>query len=91
MKGAFNFRISEIKKVLDPVKMAKEAHKVFYANTAIRTGNARRNTNLYQNVIEANYPYAQRLDQGYSPQRPNGMTKPTMAFLKDYVKKNLGK
>ena len=91
MAGEFNFRIKEIKKVLDPLKMAKEAHKVFRANTPIRSGNARRNTNLYQDTIEANYPYAQRLDQGYSKQRPDGMTKPTIAFLQDYVKKNLGK
>jgi hypothetical protein len=91
MSGEFNLRINKIKGILDPIKMAKEAHKVFRANTPIRTGNARRNTNLYQNVIEANYPYATRLDQGYSKQRPNGMTKPTISFLQDYVKKNLGK
>jgi hypothetical protein len=91
MAGEFDFRIKEIKKVLDPIKMAQQAYKVFGANTPIKTGNARRNTHLFQDTIQADYPYAQRLDQGYSKQRPDGMTKPTMAFLKDYVKKNLGK
>lgn len=91
MAGEFNLRINQIKGILDPVKMAKEAHKTFFKNTPIKTGNARRNTNLHQNIIEANYPYATRLDNGYSKQSPDGMTKPTIAFLKDYVKKNLGK
>ena len=87
----FNLRINQIKGILDPIKMAKQAHKVFWSNTPIKSGNARRNTNLYQNTIEANYPYATRLDEGYSKQRPNGMTKPTIAFLQEYIKKNLGK
>ena len=87
----FELRIQQIKGILKPVEMAKAAHKVFYANTPIKTGNARRNTNLHQNVIEANYPYATRLDEGYSKQRPAGMTKPTIEFLQDYIKKNLGK
>lgn len=91
MSGEFNLRINQIKGILDPLKMAKAAHTTFYKNTPVRSGNARRNTNLYQNTIEANYPYAQRLDNGYSPQSPNGMTKPTITFLKDYIKKNLGK
>jgi hypothetical protein len=35
--------------------------------------------------INANYPYAQRLDDGYSPQSPDGMTKPTLDFIKKRV------
>ena len=91
MAGEFNMRIKQIKKVLNPVHMANGAYKVFYANTPVRSGNARRNTELRQDEIQANYPYATRLDQGYSKQRPKGMIAPTMAWLKAYVKRHLGK
>jgi hypothetical protein len=91
MAREINSRIKQIKKVVDPLNMAQEAYKVFVANTPIKTGNARQNTNLVQDTIEADYAYAQRLNTGYSKQNPNGMTKPTIAFLQDYLKKNLGK
>ena len=91
MKGAFNLRIEQIKGITDQNKMAQGAYRVFSVNTPIRTGNARRNTHLAQNEIEADYPYAVRLDEGYSKQRPNGMTNPTIAWLQDYIRKNLGK
>lgn len=91
MKGAFNLRIDKIKGILDQNKMASEAYKVFLRNTPIRTGNARSNTALDQNEIVADYPYAVRLDNGWSKQSPNGMTQPTVKFLQDYIKKNLGK
>lgn len=87
----FNLRIKQIKGILDPKKMAEGAHKVFTANTPIRSGNARSNTDLKGNEIQANYPYATRLDNGYSRQKPQGMTKPTIKWLQDYVKKHLGK
>ena len=91
MAGEFNMRIKEIKQVLDPVKMANGAYRVFYSNTPVRSGNARSKTELRQDTIQANYPYATRLDNGYSKQRPKGMVAPTMAWLKAYVKKHLGK
>lgn len=62
--------------------LPKEALKVFIKNTPIRSGNARRNTKLKgKNVIHARYPYAQRLDEGYSKQSPDGMVKPTEEFI----------
>jgi hypothetical protein len=91
MKGAFSLRIKEIKKIIDPNHMAEEAHKVFLKNTPVRTGNARRNTELQRNNIVADYPYATRLDQGWSRQSPQGMSQPTIEFLQGYIKKNLGK
>ena len=48
-------------------------------------GNARRSTSLSKDIIHAQYPYADRLDQGYSRQAPNGMSKPTKAFIKKTV------
>jgi len=63
-------------------KLPDDAYKVFVKETPIRSGNARRNTKLKnKKQIVANYPYAQRLDEGYSQQSPEGMTKPTEDFL----------
>jgi len=63
-------------------KLPDQAYKVFVKNTPVRSGNARRNTKLKgKKQIEANYPYAQRLDQGYSKQSPEGMVQPTEDFI----------
>jgi len=86
MAGEINFQLDKIKKGLDPALMAKLAYPVFVDNTAVRTGNARSRTNLRNTSINANYPYAQRLDEGWSKQRPNGMTKPTAKWFENYVK-----
>lgn len=79
--------IEQIQKDLDPVLVAQLAYPVFYKNTPRRSGNARNNTKLNKNTIQADYPYAQRLDQGYSKQSPDGMTEPTEKWFKEYVKK----
>lgn len=75
----------KIQKELD--KLPKKAYTVFKAETPIRTGNARRNTVLKGDTIEANYPYARRLDEGYSKQAPRGMVEPTQEFLEKEVQK----
>ena len=63
-------------------KLPDEAYKVFVQETPVRTGNARRNTRLKsKKQIVADYPYAQRLDQGYSKQSPEGMVKPTEEYI----------
>lgn len=63
-------------------KLPEEAYKVFVKETPIRSGNARRNTKLKgKKEIQANYPYAQRLDNGYSKQSPDGMVQPTTEFI----------
>lgn len=79
--------IKQIQQKLD--NLPKEAHQEFVKNTPIRTGNARRNTKLNSGTIEANYPYAQRLDEGYSSQSPKGMTKPTEQFINKRMKQIL--
>jgi polyisoprenoid-binding protein YceI len=72
--------------------LPKEALKEFINNTPIRTGNARRNTKLKgKNVIHARYPYAQRLDEGYSKQSPDGMSKPTEKFIQKRIKQILSR
>ena len=54
----------------------------FKAHTPIRTGNARSRTVIKNDTIVAAYPYAQRLDNGYSSQAPDGMSRPTEAYIK---------
>jgi hypothetical protein len=80
-------KLKKIQQKLD--KVPKEAHKVFVSNTPIRTGNARRNTKLQKDKIKANYPYAKRLDEGYSKQSPEGMVKPTLEYIRNRIKQIL--
>lgn len=70
----------------------QDAEDKFVSLTPIRSGNARNNTRLRGNsTIEANYPYAQRLDEGWSKQAPIGMTRPFEAWVKQKVKQIFGK
>ena len=77
----------EVKKAVTP-----DIYKFFVEHTPIRSGNARNNTLLQGDEIVAAYPYAERLDQGYSLQAPEGMTNPTEDYAKklvlDYIKQN---
>lgn len=74
---------SNIKRIQKELKqLPAEVHKEFVKLTPIRSGNARRKTKLQGSEINADYPYAQKLDHGYSPQAPNGMTKPAEQFMK---------
>ena len=62
--------------------LPKLAYAEFVKNTPVNRGNARRNTRLQGKEIVAAYPYARRLDEGYSKQSPQGMSKPTEAYVK---------
>jgi hypothetical protein len=83
-------RIAKIQKVLDPKNLATVGFPVFIKNTPVKTGFARRHTVKNNDEITAQYPYAKRLDNGWSKQSPNGMVKPTIAAIRDYIKKQLG-
>ena len=81
---------SSLKRIKAKLKLLpQEAYKEFVKETPFRSGRARRSTKLNGNVINANYPYAKRLDEGYSQQSPDGMTTPTEAFIKKRVKQIL--
>lgn len=69
----------------------QDAEDKFVQLTPIRSGNARNKTRLQGDTIVANYPYAQRLDEGWSKQAPVGMTKPFEAWVKQKVKQIFGK
>lgn len=67
-------------------ELPKEALDAWVKNTPKDSGNARRKTKLEGNDIVANYPYAERLDKGYSKQARNGMSKPTMEAIERYLR-----
>jgi len=71
------------KQIKEMEKLPQEAYQIFVQQTPIQKGNARRNTKLKNKTIQANYPYAQRLDEGYSKQSPKGMREPTTEFIKN--------
>ena len=69
-------------------KVAPKAHKKWVEVTPKRTGNAKRRTKFEGgDTINADYPYARRLDKGYSKQAPKGMLDPTVKFIKDELDK----
>lgn len=78
-------RVQRLEKFVD--ELPPNAHKEFVKTTPIRTGNAKRKTRLVSTTIKADYPYANRLNEGYSRQATRGMTKPTI----DYIRRELRK
>jgi len=87
MSGEIFLRLQKIKKDLSAQKLAEEGYRYFRQITPIKTGNARRNTIKNKDEVQANYPYARRLDQGYSKQAPDGMTKPTEEYMIKWIEK----
>lgn len=71
--------------------LSKLAYNEFVKQTPVRSGNARRKTKLQKNTIVADYPYAKRLDEGYSKQSPQGMSKPTEEYIKTELDKIMRK
>lgn len=78
---------------LKPAVM-KDSFDYFKQITPVRSGNAKNNTRLSNNTIEANYPYAAVLDAGRrrtgnkmtgSEQAPRGMSGPTLAYMKKQI------
>ena len=88
--------MSAVSKMFDQAEkvaktLPKEAYDYFVDSTPIRTGNARRSTRLRGTTIDANYKYAERLDEGYSRQAPKGMSGPTEKFLQKRIDNLIGK
>lgn len=70
-------------------KLVDGAYSEFVKNTPKNTGNARNKTKKFGNNIRAGYDYADRLDKGYSKKAPQGMTKPTVEFIKKRIERIL--
>lgn len=66
--------------------LPKQAHGFFVKSTPRKSGNARSRTTLNSDEIRANYPYARRLDKGWSKQAPRGMVKPTIDFIQRVIR-----
>lgn len=84
----FNKQMSKALTALDDLpEFAQQAMK---SNTPIRSGNARRNTNLRGNTVIANYPYALRLEDNYSTQTEGkGIIAPTEQDIQREVDRRL--
>lgn len=84
---SYRKQMAELVERLDD--LPRDAHAEFIKNTPKRSGNARRNTRLQDTKIVADYPYSQRLDEGYSRQAPRGMTEPTEQWIQKEVDRRL--
>lgn len=93
IKTNINVMLGNIKRKLQ--QLPREAYNEFYDKTPYRSGNAKSKTKLVGNKIVANYAYAGVLDKGRhltnrgmrgSKQAPQGMTKPTVNFIKKRIK-----
>lgn len=84
---SFNRQMAQLAKAIDT--LPEDAHTEFVKNTPVRTGNARRNTQLQNNKIVANYNYSQELEDGRSRQAPNGMIEPTEQWIQREVDRRL--
>lgn len=87
--GKIKQRIKALKVALSDRDIAKEGYEFFKDITPEKSGNAKRKTSLRDTEIVADYPYAGRLDQGYSRQAPKGMTEPTIKHLSEVFKKRI--
>lgn len=77
-----------IKKLNEAVTdLPSDAHRYFKSITPIDTGNARANTDLRNTSIVADYDYSIRLNTGYSRQAPDGMTDPTIEYIRSILRK----
>ena len=75
----FNQRMKKLSQL--PEYLLDEALDLVKEYTPVKSGYARSQVVKQGNSIVADYPYAARLDEGYSKQSPNGFTEPTIEQL----------
>jgi len=80
-------KLQEIEILLDEKKLADEGARFMKSITPVQSENAKRNTNANGNMIEAKYPYAKRLDEGWSKQNQIGLIQPTIDHLEELIRK----
>ena len=78
-------KLKEIQIELNEDNLAKLGADYMRTITPVRSGNARRNTFADGNMIKAEYPYAKRLDEGWSKQNQIGLIEPTLKYLENYI------
>jgi hypothetical protein len=72
-------------------KVPDQAFRFWEKQTPVQSGRARRSTKLQGDTIQAKYPYATRLNEGYSKQAPQGMSEPTDKFVAALTKRIMRK
>jgi hypothetical protein len=87
----FNRQMSQALHALDDLpEFAETTMKSYTPIAAVQGGNARRNTELRGNRVVADYPYAQRLEDNWSPQtRGQGIIAPTEQAIQKEVDRRL--
>ena len=84
----FERDLTELTQYVDR-ELGRQAYEHFRKLTPVRSGNARNRTRYVDQgstkLIEAQYPYAKRLDTGWSTQAPSGMSEPTQEFIETQV------
>jgi len=84
----FNKQMNQARHALDD--LPEFAEKTMQSNTPIKSGNARRNTNLQGNTVTANYAYAQRLEDNWSSQtQGQGIIAPTEREIQKEVDRRI--
>jgi len=85
---SFNKQMDQAKKAV--ADLPEFAEDVMKAYTPKNTGNARRNTSLQGSSVVADYPYAQRLEDNWSPQTDGlGILGPTERAIQKEVDRRL--
>lgn len=75
-----------------PGHVHSDAYFFLKRKTPKRSGNARNKTRKESNLrIGSRYPYAEKLDEGWSKQAPNGFTDPTIDEMIKLVDKEIRK
>ena len=76
-----------------PQFVMEKTYPYLKSRTPIKSGNARSKTRLEKNnsVIGSRYPYADRLDTGWSQQAPSGFTEPATAEIDNLVSDQIRK
>ena len=87
----FNKQMSRALNALNDLpEFAEKTMRAYTPKARVNGGNARRNTNLQGNTVTANYPYAQRLEDNWSPQtRGRGIIEPTEQAIQKEVDRRL--
>lgn len=78
-------KLKEIEVILNDDNLAKVGADYMRSITPVKSGNARRKTDSRSNEIRASYPYAKRLDEGWSKQNQIGLIEPTLKYLEQYI------
>lgn len=83
-------RLNRLLRYVNDDTITEVAYQSFRKYTPVRSGNAKRNTKKSGHSVLADYPYATRLEEGYSKQAPDGMTIPTIEDIRKYINKKMG-